>query len=448
MNIKTKRIIGISLIINIIVISLSAVFVLSQSSTTFTISEGVYPSSFTYTVYKEGTTYYAKNDYGRITNSGTNFSLIMNNIITDNTSVLIKANKYYCDAPIDASGHGVRIEGEGKFSTMIYATNDLGETIYDKPSGIFYVSFATGTTLSKGVKIANLGCDGQGYHMTHLIWYEKVEESIIDNVYVTNANTSNCGGWVDLGSASYRCVISNSVARQGTNGFANEGFFHNHASKSIITGCVTYGGYDANTPAIKGGEFGGSITNNQIHNCELGILAESENHAVIVANNYIYNSGKKAIQVKAGKSNAIIEGNVIFKCGDTAIDIRGDNVIISNNWIYNSTNVGILLEDTNNCIVSNNYVNITTNSGIQIKGDYTTVTGNNVHNAGVDGIQLKSVSTYNTLTGNICFDNTDDGIDEQGSSDYNLFVGNICKNNGDQQIAKVGANTIQEHNHD
>jgi len=82
MNIKQnyKKIIGISLIINIIVISLSAVFVLSQSSNTFTISEGVYPAHTSFTVYQEGSTFYAKNIYGRVLYTNTNETILIQNV--------------------------------------------------------------------------------------------------------------------------------------------------------------------------------------------------------------------------------------------------------------------------------------------------------------------------------------------------------------------------------
>lgn len=439
---QNKKRIGIvtAWLISLLIVATFVYLVYAQTASTFWITEGVYPQG-TYTLWDEGSTYYAKDEYGRINdNYGTNFSLVLNSVVGEDRKIVIKTGDYYADSPIDASYHGLTIEGEGKYATTIHAMNDLGETINDKPSGIFYVGFATGTTLSKGVRIANLGLDGQGYHMTHLIWYDKVEDGIIDNVYVTGANTSDCGGWVDLGSASWRCVITESVAVETGNGFANEGFFHNHASCSVISNCVTYGGIDANTPAIKGGEFGGSIIGNTLHNPYLGIRAESEDKSLIVSNNYIYGARGKGIQVVSGKDNGIIEGNVVFWSMGHAIDVRGNDVIINDNWVYNVTGVGILLEGSY-CTISANFINVTTESGIQIQTNSSIVSENQVYNSGHDGIQLKGISLNNLITSNICDGSSDDGIEERDSSDYNVLIGDIATNSGDYNIKIIGANS-------
>lgn len=109
MNIKQnyKKIIGISLIINVILISLVTVFVLSQSTNTFTITSGIYPSASTYTIWVEDSIYYAKNAYGSIDYSGINASIVIQNVydkaIIDygGVTLFFKDGEYFIDTTLN-----------------------------------------------------------------------------------------------------------------------------------------------------------------------------------------------------------------------------------------------------------------------------------------------------------------------------------------------------------
>jgi len=185
-----------------------------------------------------------------------------------------------------------------------------------------------------------------------------------------------------------------------------------------------------------------------------------------VANNYIYNARKKAIQVKADKNNAVIDGNIIFVVNDTAIDVRGDNIIVSNNWISdvtlaskhgiyaegnniqiignhveNITAYGIDVEDHENNIISDNIV-ISANIGIALVNmQNCTVDGNIVYDLGNNGIKLQD-SNFTIVSNNRVMDSSNAEIIEAGgNSDYNIFIGNIAKT-----ITKIGVNSIKEHN--
>jgi len=88
------------LLIGIIVTSV--VWVYASPTNTFYISGGVYPQA-SFTVWKEGSTYYAKNAYGQIVYSGTDADVLINNVISnapEGSEIYLKNADYYIDASV------------------------------------------------------------------------------------------------------------------------------------------------------------------------------------------------------------------------------------------------------------------------------------------------------------------------------------------------------------
>jgi len=79
-NMKTQYKIGSLFLVAIL--SLLVGYTIAQTENTFIISQGIYSSGYSYTVYKEGNVYYAKDVYGFIYSSNTNRSLLLTAIMT------------------------------------------------------------------------------------------------------------------------------------------------------------------------------------------------------------------------------------------------------------------------------------------------------------------------------------------------------------------------------
>jgi len=81
----------VSIIFIAIILLSFANFVLSQTSgDRFTISPGVYPGAPSYTIWREGSNYYAKDLYGKINYFGSNASQVLQNAINDGSTILIR----------------------------------------------------------------------------------------------------------------------------------------------------------------------------------------------------------------------------------------------------------------------------------------------------------------------------------------------------------------------
>jgi len=80
-----KRIFLVSILLNILLVSSTLYVVFSSNGGTFTISSGIYPRA-DFTIWKEGSTYYAKSAYGSI-DSGTNKIQLIQDVqnVVDNT---------------------------------------------------------------------------------------------------------------------------------------------------------------------------------------------------------------------------------------------------------------------------------------------------------------------------------------------------------------------------
>jgi len=117
LTVQKKKVLTFLTITLLIIASFCAGYTIASSSNTFTISSGIYPGSHTYTIYKEGSTYYAKNAYGAIDYSGTDASTVIQsaiNALTSSGKIYIKAGDYspptFTVVTIDKTG--VEIEGE------------------------------------------------------------------------------------------------------------------------------------------------------------------------------------------------------------------------------------------------------------------------------------------------------------------------------------------------
>lgn len=137
-------------------------------SSTFWISSGVYPGAPSYTVWKEGSNYFAKDAYGEIQYSGTNISEIVENSINvvhanGNGTIFFKPALYYFDSPIimkskvsligEGIGFDIATELTGTGVTFRFEGVAVDTPLIDLTNGVSYAQI-------KGITVLSIGAGG------------------------------------------------------------------------------------------------------------------------------------------------------------------------------------------------------------------------------------------------------------------------------------------------
>jgi parallel beta-helix repeat protein len=112
---------AIALVLIACLVSSSIVYyaIAVSPSSAFTISGGVYPGAPSYTIWREGSYYFAKDANGEIDYSGTTAATVIQNAFNQNgSSYFFKAGTYELAGNTVVANAPVRIEGEGKKSII------------------------------------------------------------------------------------------------------------------------------------------------------------------------------------------------------------------------------------------------------------------------------------------------------------------------------------------
>ncbi len=188
-----------------------------------------------------------------------------------------------------------------------------------------------------------------------------------------------------------------------------------------------------------------SFYNNTIHgNAETAFDIQSFSQLVTVENNTIYNNGI-GVQVGGFSSNIIVSGNVIhnttYQYGIALFST--DAVTVANNEVTNSYLEGIALDHANNSIISGNMVS---NSGFAIGSDYSgiwvryssynVIKDNFIFNNTGYGILLESVFDHR-IEGNAIHANANSGI--------SVGTGSLYATNPPSTWTNITGNVITGH---
>jgi hypothetical protein len=158
------------------------------SNSTFTISSGVYPNSVSYTIYKEGNIYYAKNVYGYLTYSSTDASYVTNSAIneaclTSNyAEIKWEIGDFYYTNPIKPKT-GVTFRGSGYGTILILDNSADGKNLienYNRTNG------------NAHIRIYDMTLDGNNAEITgtsNIIDFYRVRWYIINHCWIRNAET-------------------------------------------------------------------------------------------------------------------------------------------------------------------------------------------------------------------------------------------------------------------
>jgi parallel beta-helix repeat protein len=416
-NIRFSRVI----IICLIAVLISTTIVYALDSQPFTINMGVYPGAPSFTVWEQDGDYYAKNSFGVMVDSGTNFVTVVESardaIALDDQPGWIHLSKGTFTIPVGEDRllfwelDNLKIDGEGP-ATIITQADGADVTHF---IDIYH---------SQNVEICNLHIDGNSAAQTG--GTSGIHAGVSGNI-CTNINIHDC---IVEDQYNFGIYLDNAVFSSVTNNFIGD--------------CDNSGievGFSAATSGFN------VISHNHIYHVAFGIGLYLANHNTI-SDNLINNDA--AVLMNEGinlesSSNNVIDGNHIVTTGDGGIILHTQDEEGAT-WLN---------------VVSNNVIENTKYSGIGLTASgagttyYNQVIGNTVVNcnqgdaAGYGGIDIYAVSNEvynNNLVGNTVVDSQGGsatmyyGIHEH-NGDYNLLTDNRCVGAITAQILTTGANT-------
>lgn len=380
---------------------------------TFWVSPGMYPGAPSYTIWREGSNYFAKDANGQIDYSGTNASdvtvdavdsssgiILFKGIITLTSGIYYDANTWF--------------KGEGIGATILQQGNEaLIEKLINAKDGVDH----------DNVKISDMTIDvntdqQSGYPDGNMHPYGitfKSPNGIISNVEILDAGIGivvNCGYSGDQGG-SFGLTLENIIINNTNT--AGDGIW--------VTGSLQYGAY---------------LTNIHIYEGRKGLwLGEDYSRFTIAKGIYVYNPSQDGIIIQYDYT--ILDGFFVngsgydgvivgFSAAHTSRDIK-----VLNGEIYYSGRNGIHLTNygSNSSFIGNTIANSSqsssgTYSGIRVQGKYSMFSLNRIYD----------------LTGDQQF-----GIWEE-YGDYNMYYINDARNSNssDPAIRIDGGNSVSDHN--
>lgn len=420
----------------------------------------MYPSAPSYTIWREGSTYYAKNAYGRIDYEGTNASQIINNarssLTSDNKRLLIKGD-ITLTTPILLDSY-TTLQLDGKLTLASGFPNNTGAIQnLDQTNGNVFIRV-------NGGQIDGNACT---HAEIYGIFFRYVDDSRILNVNINR--TKSAGIYLSLG-CDRNIIQGNMVTYSGYAGIVVEGDVTTptwSTDNRVIGNTFKFNDKDGITVYryALATIISENIANNNGQDSDAngggsGIRTDNNCDKTLIENNIANNNDYDGIQV-IGSDDCIIAGNIANQNGNSSyaqVD-RGDGIevydnawrtIVSGNQANENERQGIVINgESYGATVTANSVRGNGWSGIRvyrtpkvIVNDNTCVDNGQAGNSTeADGIKVDDESNpsayYNvTIVGNQCFNTIgistqEYGIEVKDSYDYNVIVGNMCVDNND-----------------
>jgi parallel beta-helix repeat protein len=265
-----------------------------------------------------------------------------------------------------------------------------------------------------------------------------------NNIILNNTAHDNIRDGISISDSKGNMVEGNTVYFNGQQGIANGASYNtikdNNISGTHVHGIALYPGssdnivkYNTINGAISSGirvdgSSNNSIENNVAHNNLYGSWSRRHAYNNSYMNNTFYGNNDHGIYIYSSK-DTVIHNNTIF--GNKDEGIKGakegglwdpDNIIITNNTVYDNQ-FGIILFDSSDSLILNNTVYENARDGVRfIDSTYITVVENTVYNNTQQGINMGS--SYSTIEKNVVY----------GPHDYGIYFGtgsssNTIKNN-------------------
>jgi len=448
------------------------VFASPSPTSTYYAEEGVYPGAPSYTVWVEGSTYYAKDANGHIAYMSSNATQLIQNTLSNNSNVFFGVGSFELDPSVDlANLYNVTLQGSGIDSTVLVAGSTSGA--FDK----------SGDGASCYVTLKDMTIDGAGINAITVNLGNNTQFYRLYNLRITNS-----GKHLMYASVAKNITIQNCV-------FDKSGL----AVSADLVPMSIYDGLICGNTFIKTEGIGGAcftsghleqveISNNRFitgGTCYAALSLENNYNVfrqVIVTNN-IATGANYSAHFNIGNSNnhlfktATVEGNIILGGGISSLNVH--DLIIQGNRIENST-YGICIYNSSDVIVNGNIVentgitssqadksgiyavacvNVTISSnrikdtqvtkttphGIYTNANFSLIQGNWIWNMNYSGINIKGIN--NTICDNMVFDSVY-GILIDTGADYNFLHGNYLLYNSSNSISDNGTGTYKRDNVD
>ena len=470
-----KKTLKVSLIFLAIGLMLGALIVFAATpSSTFYISSGIYPGAPSYTVWKEGGDYFAKDARGLIAYSGTNASEIMEDSIAAQSegSILI-ANDIAISTTISVS-KSVTLFSNGKsvltVSGAIYAfttTSGCSELVIQNIEVQAASGYGINTADNCLIKLDNVLINCTFYavrlygsaggktidlHVQNCELYSH-DATVKDTIYLRQISSSYIiieNSKIEGGIMTWDTTKLNYV-------FITNNVFYDSLQPGIYLYCDS-------TEYIE-------ISNNVLTDCysnginykgSIYVAMENYTRTLIIESNEVYftsgfttseDSNGIVVETFDDFYNIIVSGNIVQSNATTTkngIYLHGlvgattRTFVVSDNTV-SGMEKAILITYCRYGVVSGNAIGDIRMHGLWLSGSrYISCTGNNV-----EGVSTGAANTYNalylencthsTITGNIYLGGKH-GIEEDAYCDYNIITS--CWTDGDTSgIKTTGANT-------
>lgn len=385
---KSRKILAASTIAAMLILIGAIIGYAATPSTNIWISSGVYPSASTYSIWREGSNYFAKNSLGQIIFDNSSFGDLFNDVsgsMTTGGKIFLHAGSYVADKRLNLYYDGTVIEGEGRESTTITAMVGMDDDVlyYENIDYIELRHFKI-----DGNKVNNAAGNGIVCNSTS----NSVYRGYFLNIWVTSCDDNGI-------------VVKGMTAAEGGGG---EGFDFQNVISDLNDGHGLYLSYSTNDCKIYGGKYNqngesGIYVNGSFfyaggvhlgNNGENGI--EYYSNAGEIVGCYIHKANHEAIFLGNGSNRIGIHNNQFvgssYNNNGTYDAIHGDNiqrVTISGNSFFAADGYRARL-----------IVNFTGDSGASL---YNTFSGNCIYNSMTNETQVVDLglAKSDTFSGNI-----------------------------------------------
>ena len=194
---------------------------------------------------------------------------------------------------------------------------------------------------------------------------------------------------------------------------------------------------------VRSGIYNLRLVGNSTGSSQVGINVSG--NEVIIRDCWILNMGNDSI-IHSG-NNGLITGCFIQDAEGRCIDASGDYLKISDNYIDDATDSGILMTGClGSQIIGNQILNhgeagveLISSTQVSIVGNYIFSNGDN--NTNGDGIEVRNGSNDCCISGNSSHTNDGYGIDVQAGANNTIIIGNSILNNEDGAVLDNGTTT-------
>jgi parallel beta-helix repeat protein len=390
-----------------------------------------------YTIWTDGSTYYAKEGtHGTVTSNANAYTIIQNAIdaLTGRGRIVLKAGTYSLPTGLSIAYDGITLEGEGDITVLA-------------PTADIHVISANGKS-NVGIKNLKITAQPSGTTHNHINVYGNSSKILVSNVHSVGSKKCGISLYDTTNSRVEYCEVeaSNNHAIIVANNSSNTQVIGNYTHDMIglrtegvmitnYTNGVTLKKVTVANNIIENGQDNGVYVNQAV----VGAIVRE----VSVINNFVSGmteSGGAGIQLNVG-CFCVVQGNILQGnwVGITVIDYNNINAgsnynIISGNNVVDSIHDGIYLNIANSNTVKNNsiYCSAVTT---QLYGIYlyatsdNIVSSNRITNSGGYAILVDAASNRNLIQDNFT----------EGST-----TGSIIVNNSNCNQTRITDNNFKE----